>query len=77
MADYDFPDDLLELARDFNAADAARTQAANSGSDDEFQAAHARVQELAMRLAADEWLWSQPNRHEARQALRKAAQSAG
>lgn len=71
-ADFDFPDELLQLARDFEDADAARADAAGK-SDEEFQAAHKRAQELAVKLAADEWLWDQPNRHEARQTLREAA----
>ena len=70
MAEYDFPDDLLQIGRDFAAADTARTAAAKK-SDEEFQAAHARVQKLALKLAANEWLWAN-GRHAARQALREA-----
>lgn len=70
---YDFPDDLLQLQRDWFATDRDRTAAAASGDDEAFEAAGARLQELTFELQKHVRAYEQP--FQARMALREAAQA--
>jgi hypothetical protein len=71
---FDFPSDLIELQREWFAADAARTAAAQSGDDAAFEAAGRRLQDLTFRLQRKVRAYEQP--FSARMALRKAARDA-
>jgi hypothetical protein len=73
---FDFPDDLLELQRDWFAADKDRTAAARGGDDAAFIAAGARLQDLTMALHRHPWMRECTSRYEARMALRAAARQA-
>lgn len=74
-ADYDFPEDLLALQREFFTAEAAWTRAARAGDDAATTVAYQRTQDAAVALSRDPWLAAQPNRYEARMALRGAARA--
>lgn len=90
MADYDFPEDLLQLQRDFDAADAEceRVAAALPRALDivvgaaeitpeqraELEAARAQRLRIAERLQTHEW-WSTVDRAKAKEALRDAARA--
>lgn len=70
MADYQIPDDLLQLKKDFNANDASLPQLEGEA----WKEAYRRVQDLALEIHRHDWWASVDNRHSARMALQKAAQ---
>jgi hypothetical protein len=74
MADYEFPQDLIELQRAWDAADARRTAAARD-PDDDYDAAHAAALDAVEALNDHEYWETVENRHEAKQALRKVART--
>jgi hypothetical protein len=74
MAELDFPDDLVNLQRDWFAAEKAWEEADPGES---ATAAYERVHELTMALHRHPWMQAAENRYEARMALRQAARSAG
>jgi hypothetical protein len=71
---FDFPSDLIELQREWFAADVARTAAAKSGDNAAFEAASRQLQDLTFRLQRKVRAHEQP--FAARMALRKAAREA-
>jgi hypothetical protein len=73
---FDFPDDLVQLQRDWFGADAARTAAARNGDSEAFEAASARLQDLSMALHRHPWMQACDTRYQARMALREAARQA-
>jgi len=91
VADYTFPDDLIQLQRDFDEADrecVERSAAMPSGIEivegnigdiaeqqNALKAARARRLELAEALQRHEFWAGVDNRFEAKDALRKAARS--
>lgn len=77
MATFDFPDDLVQLQRDWFAADEARTAAARAGDDAAFNEAGARLQDVTMALHRHPWMHACETRFQARLALRAAAPSCG
>lgn len=70
---FDFPPDLVQLQRDWFAADEARTEAAQSSDDEAFKEAGARLQDLTMALHRHPWMNETERRVEARMALREFA----
>lgn len=74
LVSFDFPSDLIELQREWFAADAARTLAAKGGDDAAFEAAGRQLQDLTFRLQRKVREYEQP--FAARMALRKAAREA-
>jgi hypothetical protein len=70
---FDFPDDLLSLQRDWFAADAARTTAAQGGDDEAFAEAGARLQDVTRALQSHDWWTGRDDRYQARMALREGA----
>lgn len=74
MADYDFPDDLVQLQRDWFAAEKAWEEA---DPGEPATAAYRRVHELTLKLHRHPFMQDAENHDAARTALRKAAQSAG
>lgn len=74
MADFDIPADLIQLRRDF---DAANTRWSEAGDRDATQAAYEQTGQLAEQLQDHPW-WAEcgGNRFEARQALICAARQA-
>lgn len=77
MAELDFPDKLLNWQKAFFDAEERMTAAARSGDEEAFRQAREEAAEAAAELGNSEWLWEQPNRFEARMALRKAARPEG
>jgi hypothetical protein len=73
MADFDFPPDLVQMQRDWFAADKARTAAAQSGDDEAFATAGKRLQDLTLALHRHPYLAESEQQHTARMALRKVA----
>lgn len=71
---FDFPDDLIQLQREWFTTDAARTAAAQSGDDAAFKDAGQRLQNLTIEL--QEKVRKYENPYEARMALREAAREA-
>jgi hypothetical protein len=69
---FDLPDDLIDLQRQWFAADEARTQAAQSGSAEAFKAAGERLQDVTMTLHRHPWMQASEQRYQARMALREA-----
>jgi hypothetical protein len=74
LVSFDFPFDLIDLQREWFAADAARTAAAKSGDDAAFETAGQQLQDLTFRLQRKVREYEQP--FAARTALRKAARDA-
>ena len=74
LVSFDFPSELIELQREWFAADAARTAAAESGDDAAFEAAGRQLQDLTFRLQREVREYEQP--FAARMALREAAREA-
>jgi hypothetical protein len=75
MAEYDFPDDLLELQRNWFAAERTWEQAAPG---EQATVAYRRVHEIAVALHRHPWMQGQAetgSRYKARMALRKAARA--
>jgi hypothetical protein len=75
MADYDFPPDLLQLQRDFFAAETRMTEAARADDDATLSEARDTAREVAVALNRDEWLNAQGDRFSAHLALREAARA--
>lgn len=76
MADFDFPDDLLKLQKEFFAAESAWEQAGASGDAEATEAAYQRTQDVVVALHRHPWMREQAEagkRYEARMALRDAA----
>jgi hypothetical protein len=73
MAEYDFPDDLLDLQREFFAAEKAWKEAGKRGDAEATTAAYQRTQDAAMALHRHPWMNATENRYKARLALREAA----
>ncbi|MFI7643757.1 hypothetical protein [Nonomuraea sp. NPDC049400] len=73
MADYDLPEDLLQLKRDF-----LENEARLPGLEgEEWQAAFKRSQDLALALHNHPWWASVDNRYQADVALLRAAKGEG
>jgi hypothetical protein len=70
---FDFPDDLVQLKRNWLAADAARTGAAQSGDDQAFAEAGAQLQDLTIAMHRHPWMRECETPLQAREALREAA----
>jgi hypothetical protein len=70
---FDFPPDLVQLQRDWNTTDRDRTAAAQTGDDEAFAAAGARLQDITMALHRHPWMQACETRYQARLALREAA----
>ena len=73
--DFDFPDDLVQLQRDWFAADEARTAAARSGDSEVFAVADGRLQDVTMALHRHPYMQASETRYQARMALREAAKA--
>jgi hypothetical protein len=73
VADFDFPADLIQLKRDWLAADEARTAAAQSGDRKAFATAGERLQDLTMALHRHPYMAESGRGHTARMALREVA----
>lgn len=89
MADYDLPEDLIQLKRDFLAADAECREIAEQlpssvavlageaepdlGRQAQLDAARARRLEVVRQLYRHEWWATVDNRYQADVALTKAA----
>lgn len=73
MPDFDFPPDLVQLQRDFLAAEERWRVAAAGGDDEAITVAYQEAQRLAMELHRNPWMSEVENRYEARMALREAA----
>lgn len=69
MADYDIPDDLLQLKKDFLANEAAMPGL----SGEEWQQAYRRSQDLALALHRHPWWATVESRYDADAALLRAA----
>lgn len=72
-ADYDFPPDLVQLQRDFLAANQQWADAARGDDREAINTAYLRAQELAMALHRHPWLVERGHHNDARMALRKRA----
>lgn len=89
VADYDFPDDLLQLQRAFDAAEercvelaaalpsgmeiAEGTAGDIAEQQDELQQERANRLDLVVKLQGHPWWEASGNRFQAKEALRKAA----
>jgi hypothetical protein len=73
MADYDFPPDLLQLQRDFFAAEERMIRAARADDDATLTEARDTATKAAVALNRDDWLNAQDDRFAAHLALREAA----
>lgn len=72
---FDFPPDLVQLQRDFFAAEEAWRVAAARGDDEATNAAYREVHRLAMELHRHPWMNEVETRYQARMALREAAKA--
>jgi hypothetical protein len=72
---YEPPADLVQLRRDFNAAEAEWGAAGQRGDQDAATAAYRDVQRLTGALQRHEWWTTVENRFEARMALLAAAKA--
>jgi hypothetical protein len=70
---FDFPEDLVRIQADWLTTDQARTVAAQSGDDEAFDAAHARLLDLTMALHRHAFMRACEQRYQARMELRDAA----
>ncbi|WP_101791044.1 hypothetical protein [Nonomuraea indica] len=72
---YDGPDDLLQMRRDFVAAERklAELGRAEPFNREAWEATYARAQELAVEIQRSPWLAAAENRHKAWTLLRDAA----
>jgi hypothetical protein len=70
---YDFPDDLIQLQRDFFAAEERWRQAAAGGDDDAVGQAYRTAHDAALALHRHPWWDTTETRYQARLALREAA----
>jgi hypothetical protein len=72
---YDFPPDLLQLQRDFFAAEERMIRAARADDDATLTEARDTAREVAVELNRNEWLNTQGDRFSAHLALRVAAKA--
>jgi hypothetical protein len=70
---FDFPDDLVQLQRDFLAADQRWRQAAAQGDPEEVIQAYQATHDAALELYRHPWWDTTETRYQARMALREAA----
>lgn len=75
MADYDFPQDLLDAQRAYDAAD-AHVQELLHGESEQLAAAREERLQAVEALHRHEFWQSVDNRHAADMALKQAARSA-
>ncbi|MBN6054495.1 hypothetical protein JYK22_21315, partial [Nonomuraea sp. RK-328] len=72
---YDGPDDLLQMRKDFVAAEQLLAEMSRRPEHDReaWQQTHARMRELALQIQAHPWMAEAENRYQAWTALRNAA----
>lgn len=77
MADYAFPDDLLDLQKRFYVLDAECEQLAETGSDEALDARRAERMDVVMALHRHTWFEGREHQDAgaARQALRDRARA--
>jgi hypothetical protein len=69
---FDFPPDLVQLKRDWLAAEARWREAAECGDQEAVDEAYRATQALTMKLHRHPWM-QEHGGHHARMALREAA----
>jgi hypothetical protein len=70
---FDFPDDLVQLQRDFLAAEDRWREAAARGDDEAVGAAYRAAHDAALALHRHPWWDTTETRYQARMALREVA----